>query len=71
VYCTGHEDLSPVLGKAGVSYDTVVAEMREVLMAKLNQTAGLLENEKDLGAQERLVTLMSKYFELLQELPKK
>jgi UPF0148 protein len=71
VYCTGHEDLSPILKMEEVSFDTVVAQMREVLTAKLNETARLLEGEKDAAAQDRLVSLMSKYFDLLQKLPHK
>ncbi len=71
VYCTGHEDLSSVLQTESVSFDTVVARMREVLVTKLNETAGLLEGEKDEAAQEKLVSLMAKYFDLLQKLPRK
>lgn len=71
VYCTGHEDLSLALKAEGVSFDTVVAEMREVLLARLNQAAVLLESEKDPANQDRLVSLMSKYFDLLQKLPRK
>jgi UPF0148 protein len=71
VYCTGHEDLSSVLKTEGVSFDTVVDQMREVLVTKLNEAAGLLETEKDPVAQDKLVSLMAKYFDLLQKLPKK
>jgi len=71
VYCTSHEDLSGVLKAEEVSYDTVMARTREVLVTKLNEAASLLEGEKDPTAQDRLVTLMGKYFELLQKLPRK
>jgi UPF0148 protein len=71
VYCAGHEDLSSVLRTEGVSFDTVIDQTREVLIAKLNEAAGLLETEKDLTVQDRLVSLMAKYFDLLQKLPKK
>jgi UPF0148 protein len=71
IYCTKHEDLSPVLKTEGVSFDTVVSQTREVLLAKLNETANLLEAEKDPAVQDRLVSLMTKYFELLQKLPRK
>jgi UPF0148 protein len=71
VYCTSHEDLTPVLKTEGVSFDTVVAEMREVLLTKLNEAASLLETERDADKQDRLISLMSKYFELLQKLPQK
>ena len=71
VYCTGHEDLSPVLKVEGVSLETVVAETRELIVSKLNETAKLLEKEKDPVNQDRLVSLLMKYFELLQKLPHK
>lgn len=71
VYCAGHEDLSPALKAEEVSFDTVAAEMRQVLLAKLSQAAALLEGEKDPANQDRLVSLMSKYFDLLQKLPHK
>ena len=71
VYCTGHEDLSPALKMEEVSFDTVVEEMRDVLLVKLNQTSILLGGERDPAVQDRLISLMSKYFELLQKLPQK
>ncbi len=71
VYCTGHEDLSPVLVTEEVSFDTVVARAREVLIEKLNEATNNLDGEKDQAAQERLVSLMARYFELLQKLPRK
>jgi UPF0148 protein len=71
VYCTGHEDLTPVLKTEGVSLDTVVAEMQAVLVSKLNEAANALEKEKDPVVQDRLVSLMAKYYDLLQKLPRK
>ncbi len=71
VYCTGHEDLAPVLRSEGVSFDTVVARMREVLLTKLNDVAALLEGEKDAAKQDQLISLMTEYYELLQKLPLK
>jgi len=71
VYCTGHEDLSGVLKTEGISYDTVMAQTREVLVVKLSEVAVLLEGERDPVAQDRLVSLMGKYFDLLQKLPRK
>jgi hypothetical protein len=51
--------------------DTVTAQLREVLTAKLSEAATLLEKEKDPAAADRLASLMSKYYDLLQKLPKK
>jgi UPF0148 protein len=71
VYCTTHDDISTITIAATVSFDTVVAQMREVLLTRLNEAATELGAEKDGAKQDRLVSLMTKYFELLQKLPQK
>ena len=71
VYCTSHDDLSSVAAAAGVSLETVVAQLREVLLTKLNETTAALGVEKDAARQDQLVSLATKYFELLQKLPQK
>ncbi len=71
VYCTSHDDLSSITKAAAVSYDNVVAQMREVILARLNETTAALGVEKDAVKQVQLVSLASKYFELLQKLPQK
>lgn len=71
VYCTVHDDLSSIAMSSAVSFDTVVAQMREVLLNRLNEAATKLGVEKDGEKQDQLVSLMTKYFELLQKLPQK
>ncbi|MFI5404664.1 MAG: Sjogren's syndrome/scleroderma autoantigen 1 family protein [Candidatus Gagatemarchaeaceae archaeon] len=71
VYCTGHEDLSSVLKTEVVSMETAVAETRQVLLSKLNEAAAALGTETDRSKQDQLVSLMTKYFDLLQKLPQK
>jgi UPF0148 protein len=71
VYCTSHDDLSSITTSATVSYDTVIAQMREVLLARLNETTAALGTEREPARQEQLVSLAAKYFELLQKLPQK
>jgi UPF0148 protein len=71
VYCTVHDDLSSIALATTVSFDTIVAQMREVLLNRLNEAATKLGAEKDGAKQDQLVSLMSKYFELLQKLPEK
>ena len=71
VYCASHDDLSMITASTAVSYDTVVAQMREVLLARLNETTAALGTERDPGKQDQLVSLAAKYFELLQKLPQK
>ncbi len=69
VYCTVHDDLTSIAIATTVSFDTVVAQMREVLLNRLNEAATKLGAEKDGAKQDQLVSLMTKYFELLQKLP--
>ncbi len=71
VYCTGHEDLSAVVKAEVVSVDTVMAAMREALLSKLNEAASSLGSERDAARQDQLVSLMTKYFDLLQKLSQK
>jgi UPF0148 protein len=71
VYCTNHDDLSTVGSPEVVSMETVVPRVREVLLARLNEAAVALGNERDATQQDRLISLMAKYFELLQKLPPK
>jgi len=68
VYCTGHEDLSSVVAAETLSMDTVLAGMREVLLSKLSEAASSLGQEKDSAKQELLVSLMAKYYDLLEKL---
>lgn len=71
IYCTSHDDLSSIMTVATVSFDTVVAHMRDVLLARLNETITALGAEKDVAKQEQLVSLAARYFELLQKIPQK
>ena len=70
VYCTVHDDLSMVTKTTPVTYDTVVVQIRDVLVARLNETTAALAAEKDLEKQERLVSLATQFLDLLQKLPK-
>ena len=42
-YCTNHEDLSAMLSAQTVSYESVTAGLRELLLSKLNESIALLE----------------------------
>ena len=66
-YCTNHEDLTALLAAAPVSYESVVANMREQLLTKLSESIALLEKEKDPAKQDQIVSVMAKYFDLLQK----
>ena len=70
VYCTSHEDLSSAVVSEAPSFDTVVAGMREVLLARLDEASAALGAERDTAKQEQIVSLMARYFDLLSKLPK-
>ena len=67
VYCTSHDDLSSITVATAVSLETVTAQLREVLLTKLNETTAALGTEKDPARQDQLVSLAAKFFELLQK----
>ena len=71
VYCTSHEDLASLLTEERASYDSVVENMKGLLVSKLNEANGFLEKERDVVKQEQLVSLMSKYYDLLQRISQK
>ena len=71
IYCTIHDDLTSITVASAVSYDAVVGQLREVLLSRLNEATAALGTERDLAKQDQLVSLASKYFELLQRLPQK
>jgi hypothetical protein len=41
--------------------------MREQLLTKLSESIALLEKEKDPAKQDQIVSVMAKYFDLLQK----
>ena len=68
VYCTGHEDLAPVVASETVSADVVVAGMREALLSKLRESVSQLRQESEPARLEHLVSLMAKYYDLFEKL---
>ncbi len=69
VICTSHDDLSGVLTTEEVTYEAVASSLRTLLLSKAREAADLLEKEQDTLKQDQLVSLISKYVELLQKLP--
>src|SRR2546427_11413583 len=69
VICTIHVDLSRVLTAEVVTYEAVASSLRTLLLSKAREAADLLEKEQDTLKQDQLVSLISKYVELLQKLP--
>ena len=67
-YCTAHEDLDSALSTKEVTYSDVAANLRQMLLVKLKESAALLENEKDPVKQDQLVSVMTKSVDLLNKL---
>lgn len=71
VYCTTHEDLSGVTSSQTLSQEGVETQMKEALLARLNEAAGALASENEREKQVQLVELMAGCYELLRKLPQK
>ena len=71
VYCTSHEDIAGVTEGQVVSTESVQAQMKDVLLARLSDSASSLAAEKDPVRQQQLLTLMRECYELLMKLPEK
>jgi UPF0148 protein len=68
VYCTNHDDLSVALQAREILFPDVSEDLKNLLLAKLKESMSLLENERDSEKLDRLVSLMTKYVDLLRKL---
>jgi UPF0148 protein len=68
VYCTNHDDLTAALQAKEILYPDVAEDLKNLLLVKLKESMSLLENEKDPEELDRLVSLMTRYVELLRKL---
>ncbi|MGH9918463.1 MAG: hypothetical protein ACRD6W_06315, partial [Nitrososphaerales archaeon] len=68
VYCTIHDDLSAALQAKEVLFQEVAGDLRNMLVTKLKESIFTAEAEKDPEELDRLISLMTKYVELLQKL---
>lgn len=68
VYCTNHDDLSVALQAREILFPDVSEDLKNLLLVKLKESMSLLESERDSEKQDRLVSLMTKYVELLRKL---
>jgi uncharacterized Zn finger protein (UPF0148 family) len=70
-YCSNHDDLTAALAAQELNLDVVLSGLRGLVLAKVKDTSDALGQEKDFERQERLVSLLTKYVDLLQKLPEK
>jgi UPF0148 protein len=68
VYCTNHDDLSVALQAKEILFPDVSEDLRNLLLVKLKESMSMLESEKDSEKLDRLVSLVTKYVELLRKL---
>ncbi len=68
VYCTKHEDLSAALQAKEILFLDVAEDLRNLVLVKLKESMSLLEVEKDSQRLDSLVSLITKYVELLRKL---
>ena len=67
-YCTNHDDLSVALQAREILFPDVAEDLKNLLLVKLKESMSLLENERDSEKLDRLVSLMTRYVELLRKL---
>jgi UPF0148 protein len=68
VYCTNHDDLAVALQAKEILFPDVAEDLKNLLLVKLKETMSLLEIEKDSEKLDQLVTLVTRYVELLRKL---
>lgn len=68
VYCTSHDDLSSALQVKEVLFADVAEDLKNLVLVKLKESMYLAEREADLEKLDRLVSLMTKYVDLLRRL---
>lgn len=68
IYCTSHDDLESVLSAREITYSDVAAGLKEMLLIKVKEDMVLLQNERDAGKQDQLITLIGKSVDLLSKL---
>ena len=68
VYCTNHDDLSLALQAKEILFPDVAEDLKNLLLVKLKETMSLVEGETDTEKLDSLVSLMTRYVELLRKL---
>lgn len=71
VYCTSHEDIAGIAEARVVTVESVQAQLKDVLLAKLGEAASALASEKDPARQDQIVSFMTGCYDLLMKLPEK
>lgn len=67
INCTNFDD---IFKAETIPAETVLVNLREMVIQKINQALSLLKEENDLEKQSSLASLIIKYLELLERLKK-
>jgi UPF0148 protein len=68
VYCTNHDNLEEALLAKELSFADVAESLRNVLLVKVKDLMVALEGEKEPSKCDQIVSLLTKYVELLRKL---
>jgi len=68
VYCTIHDNLDEALSAKEQSFADTAESLGNVLLAKVREMMIALEREKDPAKSDQIVSLLTKYVELLRKL---
>jgi uncharacterized Zn finger protein (UPF0148 family) len=71
VFCMAHEDVEKVLEEAELTVEKIKSGLKEILLLKIKEISTLLSEEKKIDEQERYVSLLIQYFELLKTVTEK
>jgi len=68
VYCTNHDNLDDALSAKELSFADASESLRNVLLIKVRDLTVALEGEKEPSKSDQIVSLLTKYVELLRRL---
>ena len=68
VYCANHDNLDEALSAKELSFADVSESLRNVLLVKVREMMVALEKEREPAKSDEIVSLLTKYVELLRKL---
>ena len=68
VYCVGHDDLSAAIRMKEILFNDVAEDLKNLILVKLKESMSVMEKEREWEKLDTLVSLMTKYVELLRKL---
>lgn len=67
IYCVTEDDLSGIGRAETVTVGEAVANLRDLVLAKIQEATDTLQREKDVQRQTELASLLLKYLEIVEK----